>query len=109
VTKNQAIQEVDWLRAKLEAADKLTAEYVSQHDVDIRVMCESLKGALKRAEAAEAALDLFVDLKYGHVGLTLRLLQEGHISYSKACEVLAELAHGGDPALVILPPSCESA
>jgi len=39
----------------------------------------------------------FVELKHGVVGAVLQALQDGIISRGKACEALAEVAHGAEP------------
>jgi len=41
--------------------------------------------------------DTFVALKHGVVGAVLQALQDGIISRGKACEALAEVAHGAEP------------
>ncbi len=51
-----------------------------------------------KAYTQKPTFGTFVDLKHGVVGDILQALQDGEISRGKACEALAEIAHGAEPS-----------
>ena len=80
---------------------QIAADLVSERE-RVAELEAQLGGELKhriQARTSKPEWQSFLTLKYGEARAILALLQDGQISVGKACEALAELAHGVSPRI----------